>query len=217
MLQKPEPNATRETEMAPKKPARGRARSSVANKKAAKKPATKQAHTKKAAKKPANKQAHTKKASVARRKAPSRPREVMLMSAEERRSKLKPRENYDELVEQIMRAMNNHPHVRIDGVKVSRLEKLLRAAQKANAKESDLRDLLARKLAPAVDRRVIAEDAVWRAVLDVNAGVKPYARKDGSIADAFTFLTAALSGTRSEPTDAPGTAAGGGTAGAPMG
>lgn len=94
--------------------------------------------------------------------------------------------------------MNNNPRVRIDGVKPSVLTRLLRDAQKANTKENDLRDQLTRKLAPATDRRISTEDALWRAVLDVNAGVKPYARKDGTIADAFAFLTAALTGTRSE-------------------
>ena len=157
-----------------------------------------------AAKKKASSKGASKKASkkaAPKKKSAARPREIALMSTEERRSKLKPRDNYDDLVEEIVRAMKNHPRVRVDGLKPSRLERLLRDAKKASDKEDAIRDQLTRKLAPVTDRRIHAEDALWRAVLDVNAGVKPYARKDGSIADAFSFLTAALAGTRSEPTD----------------
>jgi hypothetical protein len=46
--------------------------------------------------------------------------------------KLKPRENYEELVDQLVRALNHHPRVRIDGIKVSQLERLVRDAKKAN-------------------------------------------------------------------------------------
>lgn len=173
---------------------------------ASKKVAKKSASNKKSSKKAVTKSVSSKKSSskAAPKKKSAAKREVFVLSSEERRSKLKPRENYDEIVDQLMRAMNNNPRVRIDGVKASLLGKLLRQAQKANAKENDLRDQMTRKLAPATDRRISSEDALWRAVLDVNAGVKPYARKDGTVADAFAFLTAALTGTRSEPAEPEG-------------
>ncbi|AKF08758.1 hypothetical protein [Sandaracinus amylolyticus] len=151
--------------------------------------------TKKAPKKARAQKKSAKKAPVVKKRA-SKPREIVVMSAEERRSKLKPRENYDEIVAQILRTLDAHPQVRVPGVRPSRLGKLARDAKKASEKEAALRDQLARKLAPIVDKRIRAEDEMWRAVLDVNAGVKPYARKDAVIGDAFAFLTEALAGTR---------------------
>ncbi|UJR78674.1 hypothetical protein [Sandaracinus amylolyticus] len=151
--------------------------------------------TKKAAKKANAKKKTTKKAPVVKKRA-SKSREIVVMSSDERRSKLKPRDNYEELVAQIVRTLDANPAVRIPGLRPSRLEKLVRDAKKASEKEAALRDQLARKLAPIVDTRIRAEDEMWRAVLDVNAGVKPYARKDAVIGDAFAFLTEALAGSR---------------------
>lgn len=147
-------------------------------------------------KKSARKKKQPAKNAPARRPAKAQPPK---MSADERRRKLKPRDNYDELVSSIARALRAHSSVRVPGLTIARLEKLLRDAERAKQRELDARAELERKLAPRVDARIVAEDLLWRAVLDVNASVKPYARRDAAVGDAFAFLTEALSGNRTSP------------------
>lgn len=115
-----------------------------------------------------------------------------LLTSEQRRKVLKPREGYEELLEQVARTWENAKSLRVPGLSVARLRKLLRDAERSAEKESAMRDKLERALRPLYDARLLAEEKAWRAVLDVNAAVKLFARSDPSLLDTFAFLVDAL-------------------------
>ena len=117
------------------------------------------------------------------------------LTADERKKLLRPRDNYDELVERIARTWETHRSLRVPELSVVKLRKLLRDAERAKSKEQALREKLESKLKAAQDSRLVAEDKAWRAVLDVNAAVKLYARKEPSLAETFGFVTDALTST----------------------
>ncbi len=114
------------------------------------------------------------------------------LTAETRRKLLKPRDNYDELVERVARTWETSKAMRVPGLSVARLLRLLKDAKRAKDKEQAMREKLERALRPLGDKRLLAEDKAWRAVLDVNAAVKLYARNDPALAETFAFLTDAL-------------------------
>lgn len=114
------------------------------------------------------------------------------LTTEGRRKLLKPRDNYDELVERVARTWENATAMRVPGLSVSRLRKLLKDAMRARDKEQAMREKLERALRPLYDGRLLAEDKAWRALLDVNATVKLYARNNPALAETFLFLTEAL-------------------------
>ena len=114
------------------------------------------------------------------------------LTTEARRKLLKPRENYDDLVERIARTWESIKTLRVPGLTTARLRKLLKNAERAKTKEETTREKLERTLRPLYDGRLLAEDKAWRAVLDVNAAVKLHARNDPAIAETFAFLTEAL-------------------------
>lgn len=114
------------------------------------------------------------------------------LTTEARRKLLKPRENYDELLEKVARIWGENKTLRVPGLTVSRLERLLKNAERARTKEAAMREKLERVLRPLYDGRLLAEDEAWRAVLDVNAAVKLHARRNPALAETFGFLTEAL-------------------------
>ncbi len=85
-------------------------------------------------------------------------------------------------------------------VTAPRLRSLLRKAERAAAKEHAVRVEFEQKIRPLSAARLIAEDAAWRAVLDVHAAAKLYARSRPEIAEAFWFLADALCSKASAPT-----------------
>ena len=142
----------------------------------AKKPAASAKKPTASAKKPARKE----------KKAPT------LLTSDQRRKLLKPREGFDDLIERVARTWDSARSLRVPGLSVPRLLKLLRDARRAAEREESAREKLERALRPLYDGRLLAENEVWRAVLDVNAAVKLFARSDGSLAETFGFLTEAL-------------------------
>ena len=116
----------------------------------------------------------------------------LVLTTELRRKLLKPRENYDELIERVARMWESTKALRVPGLTVARLRKLVKDAGRAKLKEQAMREKLERALRPLGDGRLLAEDKAWRAVLDVNAAVKLYARNDPALAETFSFLTDAL-------------------------
>jgi hypothetical protein len=148
------------------------------------------------------------KAKPAARKAKPAAREPRAtLTAEARRKLLKPRTDYDTLVEQIAIHWEQDAALRVPGLTAARLRKLARDAERAVTRESTLRAKLERQLSLVYDARLVAEDAVWRAVLDVHAAVKLFARSDESLPERFAFLAEALGAGREpaapEPTPPP--------------
>ncbi len=163
----------------------------------AKKPTAKKSTSKPAkfaAKKPAPKRKPAVKAPSApkRKAAASKPS----LSADARRKLLRPRSDYAELVEQVAVQWDQNRVLRVPKLTASRLRKLARNAQTAVSKETALRAKLERQLQVISDARLLAEDNVWRAVLDVNAAVKLFARSDETLPERFGFLTDALTSAR---------------------
>lgn len=107
---------------------------------------------------------------------------------------LKPRENYDDLVEHIVLAWSREKTLRVPGLSPARLRRLLSDAERAKAKEMKLRTDFERRIAPISDARLRAEHDLWRAVLDLHAAVKLYARHDQALGERFAFLSEAFSG-----------------------
>jgi hypothetical protein len=160
----------------------------------AKKPAAAQ----KSAKKPAAKK------KIAAKKAPRAKQPPTLLTTEQRRKLLKPRDDFDDLVERVARTWDTSSSLRVPNLSVSRLLNLLKRAKTAAQREQALREKMERSLRPLYDARLLAEHEVWRAVLDVNAAVKLFARSDPALGETFDFLPAALTtyvGARSSAPD----------------
>lgn len=146
----------------------------------------------KEAKREAKKPADAKKSA---KKLVKKAKVLVNLSSEQRRRTLKPREGYPDLIERITRTWTSHKALRVPGLTTARLLKLLRDAERAADREAAAREKLETALRGLTDRRLLAEESMWRAVLDVNAAVKLFARSDPSLADTFGFLTDALSST----------------------
>jgi len=167
--------------------------------------------TKKAPKSPAKKTASAKKATAQKQNPVKKPAALAkkpraakkALTADARRKLLKPRTDYEQLVEQVAVHWQQNPVLRVPKLTAARLRKLARDALRASTKETSLRAKLERQIETVYDARLLAEDAVWRAVLDVNAAVKLFARSDEKLPERFAFLTDALTSTRgaSGPTE----------------
>lgn len=141
----------------------------------------------KSAKKPA-----VKKKSAAKKVAGRAVKAPVLLTTEQRRKLLKPRDDFEELVEQIARTWNTARALRVPGLTAPRLLSMLKRARSAAQREQAVREKMERTLRPLYDARLLAENEVWRAVLDVNAAVKLYARNDPALGETFDFIAAAL-------------------------
>lgn len=152
------------------------------------------------AKKPIGKKPISVASKPAKRAAKPRATKKAL-TVDARRKLLKPRTDYEQLVEQIAVHWEQNPVLRVPGLTAARLRKLARDALRAVTKETSLRAKLERQIDAVYDARLLAEDGVWRAVLDVNAAVKLFARSDETLPERFSFLTDALTSVRgvSEP------------------
>jgi hypothetical protein len=136
-------------------------------------------------------------------KRASRPDPVVLTS-EERRRMLKPRENYVEIIERVLRTWDANRELRVPGLTQAGLRKRLAAAQRAAEREQKLREQVERKLRTLADARLVAEHTMWRALLDLHGAAKLFGRTAPSIAQDFAFLTDALTNARAaEPEGEP--------------
>ncbi|WP_053236995.1 hypothetical protein [Sandaracinus amylolyticus] len=154
-------------------------------------------NTKKVGKKSAKK--------VAKKRA--KPAPIALTPAERSR-KLRPRRDYRELIETFLRVWEENPSVRLTGLTRAQLRRALGLAIKAADKEDALRREADTKLRVLMDARLVAEDDLWRKLLDANALVRAQSRVDPRLAEAFAFLSDALRPESRERDDAEEPAAG---------
>jgi len=142
----------------------------------------------------------TKKSRASKSKKP-----VVALTTEERRKLLKPKDQFAEVVERTVRALSRRKEIRVPGVTTAKLKALTAKAVRAANREALAREQFERKIRPLSDARLIAEDAAYRALLQVYAAVKLYARADPSVAEEFAFLIEHLTFSRekAEPTPAP--------------
>src|SRR5262245_28832749 len=77
-----------------------------------------------------------------------------LLTTEQRRKLLRPREGFDELIERIARTWDNTRSLRVPGLTVARLLKLLRDAERSAGREQTSREKMERILRPLIDARL---------------------------------------------------------------
>jgi hypothetical protein len=187
--------------------AKAKKKSSTTAKKSTKPATKKPAPAKKpVAKKPAAKKPAATKPVVAKKPAAKKPAAKKALTVDARRKLLKPHTDYEKLVEQIAVNWEESRVLKVPSLSAARLRKLAADAQRAVVKETSLRVKLEAKIDAVYDARLLAEDALWRAILDVNAAVKLFARSDETLPERFWFLSDALTGAR--PTADPGEPAG---------
>lgn len=145
---------------------------------------------KRASKRTAKKKTATKKATTTKKKATARKRAAPALTAAERSSLVRLPANADDLVEQLVRVWKNEGRaLRAPGYSAAKLASLLAKASKAAQKDERLRARLEPQLVAATDARLVAQDALWRAVLDVYAMIKAQSRLSPELEPAFAFLT----------------------------
>lgn len=114
----------------------------------------------------------------------------------------KPRDNYEDLVDKAVAAwMRQRVKVRVHKLSPARLAALVRKARRAQAKEKRMEDIVAKRLGPLQDRRLLADAAAWKALLELWSMVKPVGDKHPEVKDDFKFLAEALSSKRAAPED----------------
>lgn len=86
--------------------------------------------------------------------------------------------------------------VRVRGLSPAKLRSLVVKAKNAAQKEAFTESLWEAKMRPLQDARLRAEDAAYRALLDLHAQVMVLGRNDPVGLEAFAFLADHVSGTR---------------------
>ncbi|UJR85848.1 hypothetical protein [Sandaracinus amylolyticus] len=157
---------------------------------ATKKKTTKKASAKKTGTKKASaKKTGTKKAS-AKRASTRKPARVL--SPEERQKLLKPRENFEDTADRVLREWEQERQLRVPGLTLGKLRSLMRIAEKAEARESAVLAKYERTLTPLSDARRLAHHDAFKALLLIHKAVKLHASVDPGISQRFAFLTEAL-------------------------
>jgi hypothetical protein len=130
---------------------------------------------------------------------------VVALTTEERRKLLKPKDQFVEVVERTARALGRRREIRVPGLTTAKLKALTAKAVRAAKREAIVREQFEQKIRPLSDARLLAEDAAYRALLNVYAAVKLYTRADPGVGEEFAFLIEHLTFTRekAEPTPAP--------------
>jgi hypothetical protein len=138
----------------------------------------------------------------ARRGAKSAP---VALTTDERRKLLKPKDQFVDVVERTTRALGRRREIRVPGMTAGKLKSLTAKAVRAAKREGLAREQFERKIRPLSDARLLAEDAAYRALLNVYAAVKLYTRADPGVGAEFAFLIEHLTFTRekAEPAPAP--------------
>ncbi len=119
-----------------------------------------------------------------------------LLSAEQRARLLKPPENAEEVADQAANLLEAAGRRVPAKVRPSQLRRLAAVARKAQDKEQQFEARIAEKLAALQDARLKAYDALWRAVLDVNAAAYYAERDDEGLKKLFAPLHASIPGGR---------------------
>lgn len=111
------------------------------------------------------------------------------LTARERSRLLKPISNYEEVAQKTAQEWQAvRAKLRVPGLSPGRLLALLRRADRAQARER----ARASALRLASDARLLADDAAYRALLDVKAFALTTARKHAELRTTFHFLIDAL-------------------------
>jgi len=182
------PKATKKKSPVAKKPATKKKATPATKKKAA--PASKK-KTAPASKKKAAPTTKKSAAPASKKKTAARAKPAAL-SQEARRSLLKPREGAAALGEALAVTWSNERGLRVDDLSAPKLASLVRKARRAEARQTALAEKQARQMQPIRDARLSADDALWRALLDLRAAVGLRARKDPTIEERFAALIDAL-------------------------
>jgi hypothetical protein len=120
---------------------------------------------------------------AAKRAAPIR------LTQEEKLAKLKPGDDLNELVAEILTAWSRvKRQVRVADVSPAKLSSLLKKASRSSEREAALRAKQEAKLAPLSDARIVANDAVYRAALKVKRIADAVAAADTDVAEAFAAV-----------------------------
>ncbi len=129
----------------------------------------------------------------------------VVLTTDERRKMLKPKDQFVPVVERVVRALAKRREIRVPGMTVGKLKTLTAKAVRAAKREALVREQFERKIRPLSDARLMAEDAAYRALLNVYAAVKLYARADPGVGSEFAFLIEHLTFARekAEPAAAP--------------
>lgn len=154
---------------------------------AKKKSAAKKAPAKKksaAKKKSIATKAPAKKKSAAKRRAAPR-----ILSVEERGKLLKPRTDFLDVLERVVREWDTYGALRAPGLTAAKLASLGKEAVRATERERAVEEALEHKLVPLADARRLAHDAAYRALLDTHAAIKLQARLDPGVNERFSFLS----------------------------
>jgi hypothetical protein len=131
------------------------------------------------------------KKKAAKKKRAVRPTSSALSRAE-RQTLAKPHSNYGALADQFLSAWTELPQLRVPKLSPPKLRSLLAKATRA----SDKRTKTERVLREQADAELVAEDALWRALMDGNFAVKGLARSEPAVLERFAFLTNAFRGGR---------------------
>ena len=108
------------------------------------------------------------------------------------------RDDSGDVIERVVQAWPAVKGLRVANVTPAHLRALLAKVKRAHAKEDALRAKVEAQLRALVDARMLAEDAAFRALLEVRAAVKLATRADPSVGTTFAFLADHLRGTRAE-------------------
>jgi hypothetical protein len=133
------------------------------------------------------------------RRSPLREKHRSELTTEERRRLLKPKDHFEEVLTKTATALRARREIRVPGMTVARLEALNAKAVRAAKREALVRTQFERKIRPLSDARLLAEDAAYRALLDVYAAIKLYARSNPKIGEEFAFLTEHVTFSRERP------------------
>ena len=147
---------------------------------------------KKTAKKSAT--ASKKSAKTLATQAPAKKKRVreapVRLSYDEKLRKLKPGDDLNELVQEILTAWSQVKRkIRVADVTPAKLGSLLAKADRASRREAALAARQQAKLAPLADARIVANDAVYRAALKVKRIADAVGATDTDVSEAFARIT----------------------------
>ena len=129
-------------------------------------------------------------APVVRKSPKKRKPEAATLSSADRLAKLKPPENYSNILKQVVESWTDHKAIiRIEGRTPGRLGGLFEKAKKVRAKEDALRKTYEKELHKLVDARLLVEAEMWSQALDVYRVAKAMTPIRPELEKAFDKMT----------------------------
>lgn len=127
-----------------------------------------------------------KKKAATKKRMPQKRQEPQLLSADERKSKIRAGADADELADAFNEGWSQVANrLRVPGVTPAGLSAQVRRMLAAAKRESDLATKQAAKLAPLTDRRIAEGDATMRMLLRASRIMRAVAADDPAVARAF--------------------------------